>query len=72
MQRYEEAGKNPKDLRAFFILPTEKKNRLSSRQPVFKTNYLKTNLLKQIKKISLYQMICYLLVLVFNLWTVQR
>jgi hypothetical protein len=25
MQRYEEAGKNPKDLRAFFILPTEKK-----------------------------------------------
>ena len=31
-----------------------KKNRLSSRQSILKTNYLKTNLLKQIKKISIF------------------
>jgi hypothetical protein len=51
MQRYEEARKMPKVLASFLALDKEKPTVITTIG--FKTNYLKTNLLKQIKKISL-------------------
>ena len=45
---------------------------MSSRHPIFQTNYLKTNLLKQIKKISLFAKFQYHVAKGFNLLTLQR
>jgi len=74
LQSYKEARKTPKFFAAFFIFllfKRKKKTDCPRDNRFFKTNYLKTNLLKQIKKYLLFITNFYSVVEAFAISTMQ-